>query len=268
VAKLDNISKKQIKAITKPRNKTKKRSKKPAIKKENIKVSNKVVPKVAKQESKTKVKNVKVNQAPKTAKKKHVKDINIKKVPKKTKVTKKHKKEVKDVEVKKIVKKPKITKEKKIVRKEPKQKTNFFMMTPAEVWSSVKNLFKTIKIPENKLKEDIDKSELETKDSSENLFDKTFITDSLKLKNKTLFIILFVIIGLIIGYLPFIGYKNKDGVKKDNVEGCSYTEWKEEEISYCIVNTDGTYYTSEYMKYEPVPNSERCIRYTRRKRCD
>lgn len=94
-----------------------------------------------------------------------------------------------------------------------------------------------------------------------------FITSDFKLKNKVILVIISFLFGLLIGFIPFINYKPNKGVITDNTESCSYTEWVKEDVKYCIISTDGKYYESDYMKYEKLPDSDKCIRYTRRKKC-
>lgn len=74
-------------------------------------------------------------------------------------------------------------------------------------------------------------------------------------------------LGLIIGYIPFIGIKPTKTTTVDNRD-CKYSEWKETEVNYCLVNSEDEPYEGEYVKYSLDAEMGLCIKYTRKKVCE
>lgn len=156
---------------------------------------------------------------------------------------------------------------KKINKKQISKKTLKVTGKKVTIIDKIKSLFNKKPVKQEQVKGKQPKKTSKQTDESKKELSDFFITSDLKFKNKIILVVISFLFGLLIGFIPFINYKSSKGVVTDNKEDCSYTDWVREDVKYCIVSTDGKYYESEYMKYERLPDLDKCVRYTRRKKC-
>ena len=85
--------------------------------------------------------------------------------------------------------------------------------------------------------------------------------------NIALYFLIAFTIGLFVGYIPFIGTSKEKKEVAIN-KSCDYSQWQEVESQYCFVNSDGSGYEGETVKYVIDSNNGECKKYIRWKTCN
>jgi Fe2+ transport system protein B len=164
---------------------------------------------------------------------------------------------------KKYSKKKKISKT-KIIEKVVIETKNKVVDNAAKVIDNAKEAKVVQELKQNKVVENA--SKVATEIVSEAKETKSEITDSKK--EMKFHPLLVIVVGVIIGMIPFFFYHPAVNSSSDNTgTDCTYGDWKAQSTGYCMYNDVGEYFTGDTVKYEYNAETQNCTRYTRTKTC-